>query len=114
MGWDCACGFDGDDEGNSDAGDVSDSGRDADRLCRRAELPSAPAADSPAQYKESTSAGTTTEAAGSQAWWTLFGDPTLDDLESRVEVSNQNLAASEAAYRQAYAVVREQRAGFSR
>jgi NodT family efflux transporter outer membrane factor (OMF) lipoprotein len=42
-------------------------------------------------------------------WWTLFGDPTLDDLEAKVEVSNQNIVAAEAAYRQARALVREQR-----
>jgi NodT family efflux transporter outer membrane factor (OMF) lipoprotein len=70
-----------------------------------------PVTDSPTQYKEASTA-ITTEAVGSQTWWTLFDDPMLNDLESRVEVSNQNLAASEAAYRQAYAVVREQRAGF--
>jgi len=43
-------------------------------------------------------------------WWTLFGDPVLDALAARVEVSNQNVAAAVAAYAQARAVVREQRA----
>ncbi|MES2979977.1 MAG: efflux transporter outer membrane subunit [Pseudomonadota bacterium] len=43
-------------------------------------------------------------------WWQLFGDPALDALASRVEVSNQNVAAAVAAYAQARAVVREQRA----
>jgi NodT family efflux transporter outer membrane factor (OMF) lipoprotein len=43
-------------------------------------------------------------------WWTLFGDPVLDGLAARVEVSNQNVAAAVAAYAQARAVVREQRA----
>ena len=43
-------------------------------------------------------------------WWTLFGDPALDALEARVAISNQNVAAAEAAYRQAEALVREQRA----
>jgi NodT family efflux transporter outer membrane factor (OMF) lipoprotein len=43
-------------------------------------------------------------------WWTLFADPTLNGLEARVVVSNQNVAAAEAAYRQAEALVREQRA----
>jgi NodT family efflux transporter outer membrane factor (OMF) lipoprotein len=41
----------------------------------------------------------------------LFGDTMLNNLESRVEVSNQNLAASAAAYRQSLSVVRQQRAG---
>ena len=43
-------------------------------------------------------------------WWMLFGDPVLNDLEAKVQVSNQNLIAAEAAYRQARAVVREDQA----
>jgi NodT family efflux transporter outer membrane factor (OMF) lipoprotein len=43
-------------------------------------------------------------------WWRLFGDPVLDQLAARVEVSNQNVAAAVAAYAQARALVREQRA----
>src|SRR6187402_2865581 len=43
-------------------------------------------------------------------WWSLFKDPVLDQLASRVEVSNQNVAAAVAAYAQARALVREQRA----
>ena len=43
-------------------------------------------------------------------WWQLFGDPVLDQLESRVEVSNQNVAVVVAAYAQARALVTQQRA----
>ena len=43
-------------------------------------------------------------------WWTLFGDDKLNELEAKVEVSNQNLKAAEAAYRQARALVAEDRA----
>jgi NodT family efflux transporter outer membrane factor (OMF) lipoprotein len=43
-------------------------------------------------------------------WWSLFGDPVLDQLASRVEVSNQNVALAVTAYAQARALVREQRA----
>jgi NodT family efflux transporter outer membrane factor (OMF) lipoprotein len=43
-------------------------------------------------------------------WWTLLGDPRLDALIGRVNVSNQTIAAAEASYRQARALVREQRA----
>ncbi|MGH8079547.1 MAG: efflux transporter outer membrane subunit [Lysobacter sp.] len=71
----------------------------------------------PADYKEVVSAdGTRWNAAapadGSDrgAWWSAFQDPALDGLMQQVEVSNQNLAAAEAAYRQARALVREQRA----
>jgi NodT family efflux transporter outer membrane factor (OMF) lipoprotein len=44
------------------------------------------------------------------AWWTLFGDADLNALVEQVEVSNQNVAAAVAAYAQANALVREQRA----
>jgi NodT family efflux transporter outer membrane factor (OMF) lipoprotein len=43
-------------------------------------------------------------------WWTLFGDPTLNALAAKVQVSNQNIVAAEAAYREARAVVSQQRA----
>jgi len=43
-------------------------------------------------------------------WWALFSDPTLNGLEAKVQVSNQNIVAAEAAYREARAVVSEQRA----
>ncbi|MBV8593316.1 MAG: efflux transporter outer membrane subunit, partial [Caulobacteraceae bacterium] len=49
-------------------------------------------------------------AADKTDWWTVFGDPTLNELEARVLVSNPTLAAAEAAYRQATAIVREDRA----
>ncbi|MFT4250919.1 MAG: efflux transporter outer membrane subunit [Caulobacter sp.] len=42
-------------------------------------------------------------------WWTLLGDPQLDALAQRVKVNNQTIAAAEAAYRQARALVKEQR-----
>jgi NodT family efflux transporter outer membrane factor (OMF) lipoprotein len=40
-----------------------------------------------------------------QPWWSIYDDPQLDALERQVEVSNQNLKASEAAYRSAMQVV---------
>jgi NodT family efflux transporter outer membrane factor (OMF) lipoprotein len=43
-------------------------------------------------------------------WWQLFGDADLNALMTQVEVSNQNVAAAVAAYGQAQALVREQRA----
>ena len=43
-------------------------------------------------------------------WWSLFGDPMLDQLAARVDVSNQNVAQAVGAYAQARALVREQRA----
>lgn len=40
-------------------------------------------------------------------WWRVYGDTTLDQLASQVDVSNQTLKASEAAYRQARALIRQ-------
>ncbi|HTY93553.1 MAG TPA: efflux transporter outer membrane subunit [Steroidobacteraceae bacterium] len=57
-------------------------------------------------YKNPVS--TTTQAPPAK-WWTLFGDPVLNDLEQQVEVSNQNIAQAYAAYMQARAVVRQDR-----
>ena len=71
-----------------------------------------PATPTPPAYKEVE--GWTTaqpsDAADKSDWWTMFSDPVLNDLEQRVNVSNQTLAAAEAAYRQAHALVAQQRA----
>jgi NodT family efflux transporter outer membrane factor (OMF) lipoprotein len=73
---------------------------------------SRPSAPTPATFKE---ADGWTQAQPSDAldkgqWWMVFNDPVLNDLEAKVEVSNQNLKAAEASYRQARALVDEQRA----
>jgi NodT family efflux transporter outer membrane factor (OMF) lipoprotein len=46
------------------------------------------------------------------AWWEIFQDPLLNDLEERVNISNQNLAAAEAQVRQAQAAVQAARASY--
>ncbi len=43
-------------------------------------------------------------------WWTMFADPELAALEARVAAANQDVAAAVAAYDQAQALVRENRA----
>jgi NodT family efflux transporter outer membrane factor (OMF) lipoprotein len=45
-------------------------------------------------------------------WWTIFHDPQLDALELQINVSNQNLKAAEAQFRQARAVLRYSRADY--
>jgi NodT family efflux transporter outer membrane factor (OMF) lipoprotein len=50
------------------------------------------------------------DAAPRHEWWKAFGDPVLDELEAKVLVSNQTLAQSEAAYRQAKGLLDQQRA----
>jgi NodT family efflux transporter outer membrane factor (OMF) lipoprotein len=57
----------------------------------------------PAQPNEQNLGGT---------WWTIFQDPQLGALELQVNVSNQNLKAAEAQFRQARAVVRYNRADY--
>jgi len=45
-------------------------------------------------------------------WWTIFQDPQLDALELQVNVSNQNLKAAEAQFRQARATLQYYRADY--
>ena len=71
----------------------------------------------PPSYKE---AGATTDvnwkaaqpsdAIPREAWWKVFADPDLDALEAQVDISNQNIAAAEARWRQAQALTQQARA----
>ncbi len=45
-------------------------------------------------------------------WWEIFNEPELNTLEEQVDVSNQNIVAAEAAFREAQALVREARANY--
>src|SRR6185312_9084369 len=45
-------------------------------------------------------------------WWEAYNDTDLNALEDQVEVSNQNVKAAEAAYRQARALVAEARSSY--
>ncbi len=45
-------------------------------------------------------------------WWKTYGDPLLDELESRVSVSNQNVVMAEAQFRQAQALVMAARSAY--
>ena len=71
-----------------------------------------PSAPTPAKFKaaEGWVDAEPADALDRGPWWSLFNDPPLDALAARVEVSNQNVAAATAAYAQARALVREQRA----
>ena len=51
------------------------------------------------------------EAASGSDWWSVYGDATLDSLEKQIDVSNQTLKASEAAWRESLALVSQARAG---
>ena len=76
------------------------------------EKPNVTAAALPATYKalDGWKVATPGDLIDRGDWWTLLGDPQLDALIARVNVSNQTIAAAEAGYRQARALVREQRA----
>ena len=46
------------------------------------------------------------------AWWKVFNDTRLDALEEQVNISNQNIAAAQAQYDQAYALVEASKSSF--
>ena len=52
------------------------------------------------------------EVASGAEWWSVYGDTTLDSLEQQIDISNQTLKASEAAWRESLALVSVARAGF--
>ncbi|MEA3115957.1 MAG: hypothetical protein QOG58_5756 [Caballeronia sp.] len=45
-------------------------------------------------------------------WWAIYDDPQLNDLETRLNASNQTIAQFAAAYRQSRALVSEARAAY--
>ena len=88
--------------------------RDADRrpgIAHGRDVPDAPA---PPAYKELGDwkpAQPNDQNLGGE-WWKIFQDPQLDALELQINVSNQNLQAAEAQYRQARAALRYNRADY--
>ncbi len=53
-------------------------------------------ATAPAQFKEALPDAQAVATAVPDAWWTLFQDPVLDDLERRVVIGNETLKAAVA------------------
>jgi NodT family efflux transporter outer membrane factor (OMF) lipoprotein len=51
-------------------------------------------------------------AEGDTPWWAIYKDPVLDGLEKQIDISNQTLKESEAAYRQSQAIVIQALAAF--
>jgi NodT family efflux transporter outer membrane factor (OMF) lipoprotein len=49
------------------------------------------------------------DATDRGAWWAIYRDPELDDLEQRCATANQSIAAALHAYEQAHDLVRENR-----
>jgi outer membrane protein TolC len=72
-----------------------------------------PPAPVPAQYKEAGwKVGEPLDAIERGAWWSIYQDPLLDDLEKQIDISNQNLKASEAAFQQAEWIVAQARSDY--
>ncbi len=73
-----------------------------------------PTAVIPAEFKEMKDwkVAQPKDEAIKGAWWEMFNDPLLNSLEKQVVISNQNVAAAEAQFRQAQALVRVSRAGY--
>jgi len=71
-----------------------------------------PDAPVPAQFKELEGwhAAQPRDELPRGSWWEVFGDPELDGLMKRVDISNQNIRAAEARVRQARGVADQARA----
>jgi len=83
--------------------------------CNFAPRAERPAVEVPPAFKEQTATNLWSLAQPSDdvrrgAWWVAFNDPLLNELEARVAVSNQNVAAALASVMAARALVREARA----
>jgi len=76
---------------------------------------SRPTATVPPAYKELPQNWKTAQPSDEIArgkWWEIFQDPQLNTLEEQIAVSNQNIKAAEAQFRQARALVRFYRANY--
>jgi NodT family efflux transporter outer membrane factor (OMF) lipoprotein len=73
-----------------------------------------PSAPVPQRFKEAEGwkPAEPREVASGADWWSVYEDPTLNDLEKQIDISNQTLKASEAAWREAVALITAARAGF--
>ena len=74
-----------------------------------------PATPMPAAFKEAPAGWKVAQPADGVdrgAWWTVYNDPQLVTLIDKLNASNQTIAQSAAAYRQARALVDEARAAY--
>ena len=73
-----------------------------------------PNTDVPGKYKENAdwTQAEPADALKRGAWWEIFGDTRLNELEAQVDGANQSLAQAEAQYRQAAALVSQARAAY--
>ena len=69
-----------------------------------------PASPPTAEFKEAGVdfvLATPRDAVDRGPWWQVYSDPVLDRLAAQVDISNQTLKVSEANYRVARALVRQ-------
>ncbi len=88
--------------------------------CNLAPHYEAPQTQAPGQFKEAvpnTPAGAQgwkiadpKDSALRGSWWEIYNDPQLSELEQKVAISNQTVAAAEASYRSARALLGEAQA----
>lgn len=71
-----------------------------------------PKVEVPAAFKEQWKTAEPQAELPRGPWWELFNDAQLNSLTAQVEVSNQNLRAVEAQYRQARALAQQARADY--
>jgi NodT family efflux transporter outer membrane factor (OMF) lipoprotein len=76
-----------------------------------------PATEAPAAFKETADSGPWQPAHPADDiprghWWTMFGDPQLDDLEAKVADANQDIKAAFARFEQARAASQIARAQY--
>jgi NodT family efflux transporter outer membrane factor (OMF) lipoprotein len=73
-----------------------------------------PPAETPASYKEDAGwkVAQPRDELPRGAWWEIYNDPQLNALEAQVDITNQNIAAAEANFRQALALIRVARAAY--
>ena len=72
-----------------------------------------PDAPVPAQYKEAGwKVGEPLDAIDRGAWWSVYKDPLLGELQKQIDISNQNLKAAAAAFEEAEWIVAQARAAF--
>jgi NodT family efflux transporter outer membrane factor (OMF) lipoprotein len=88
--------------------------------CNLAPRYDAPKTETPSKFKEAVPDPKAAEgwkvadprdAEIRSKWWEMYNDPDLNQLESRVAISNQTVAAAEANYRAARSLVSEAEAG---
>ncbi|MGP8051987.1 MAG: efflux transporter outer membrane subunit [Desulfobaccales bacterium] len=73
-----------------------------------------PPTAAPAAYKETPGwkVAQPRDELSRGAWWEIYHDPKLNALEEQVDINNQNIAAAEAQFREALALVKEARAAY--